>query len=279
MFSMVEFLREKRHGALSSQNRLFTRNHEQYCPVSSYFRAHDETNSVQFVAAGGLLLTIPIYSLKEETLMMTNRLPKGILLFSASVFLTSVATFAQSNPGTMQQPSMPNQQPTTAAGAYPTDTTAPNSHAIDDQEFVRKALQGGAAEVQLGQLAQQKSQSPDVKQFGQKMVQDHTQLGDQVIKRVAKQLGVKEPNGLSKKDKQLVASLEGLSGPEFDQEYIKAMVKDHKQDLKDFKNEAQMSQDPNVKKAAEEGTIVISQHLQIIEQIAQAHNVAIDGSK
>jgi putative membrane protein len=57
------------------------------------------------------------------------------------------------------------------------------------------------------------------------------------------------------------------------------MVKDHKQDLKDFKNEAQMSQDPNVKKAAEEGTIVISQHLQIIEQIAQAHNVAIDGSK
>jgi putative membrane protein len=56
-------------------------------------------------------------------------------------------------------------------------------------------------------------------------------------------------------------------------------VKDHKQDLKDFKNEAQMSQDPNVKKAAEEGTIVISQHLQIIEQIAQAHNVAIDGSK
>jgi putative membrane protein len=148
--------------------------------------------------------------------------------------------------------------------------------AIDDQDFVRKALQGAAAEVQLGQLAEQKSQSSDIKQFGQKMVQDHSQLGDQVMKPLAKQLGVKEPNGLSKKDKQLVASLEGLSGPQFDQEYIKAMVKDHKQDLKEFKDEAQMSQDPNVKKAAQVGSNVISQHLELIQQIAQTHNVPID---
>jgi putative membrane protein len=177
----------------------------------------------------------------------------------------------------MPQPSMPNQQPTTTAGASPLDSSAPNMQTIDDQEFVRKALEGGAAEVQLGQLAQQRSQSDDVKQFGQKMVQDHTQLGDQVIKPIAKQLGVTAPKGLSKKDKQLVASLEGLSGPQFDQEYIKAMVKDHRQDLKEFKSEAQMSQDPNVKKAAEEGTDVISRHLQMIEQIAQSHNLAVDG--
>jgi putative membrane protein len=97
------------------------------------------------------------------------------------------------------------------------------------------------------------------------------------MKPVAKQLGVKEPNGLSKKDKQLVASLEQLSGPQFDQEYIKAMVKDHKQDLKEFESEAKMTQDPNVKKAAEEGTTVISQHLQMIEQIAQSHSVAVAG--
>jgi putative membrane protein len=226
-----------------------------------------------------------MHSLKEETLMMTNRFSTGILLFSASVFLASVTTFAQSSPGAqgspgaVQQPTMPNQQPNAAAGTLPPDADALNPQAINDQEFVRKALEGGAAEVQLGQLAEQKSQSPDVKQFGQKMVQDHTQLGDQVMKPVAKQLGVKEPKELSKRDKQLVASLEGLSGPQFDQEYIKAMVKDHKQDLKDFKSEAQMAQDPNVKKAAQEGTTVISQHLQMIEQIAQSHSVAVEGNR
>lgn len=210
--------------------------------------------------------------------MISNRLSKGLLLFPALMLLTGLPTLAQNNPGTMPQPSMPNQQPTTTPGASPLDSgAAPNPQTMDDQEFVRKALEGGAAEVQLGQLAQQKSQSDDVKQFGQKMVQDHTQMGDQVIKPVAMRLGVKEPKGLSKKDKQLVASLEGLSGPQFDQEYIRAMVKDHKQDLKDFQSEAQMSQDPNLKKAAQEGTNVISQHLQMIEQIAQSHNVAVDG--
>lgn len=145
-----------------------------------------------------------------------------------------------------------------------------------DKESLRKALEGSTAEVQLGQLAQQKSQSEVVKQFGQKMVDDHTKLGDQ-IKPIAQQLGVKEPKGPSEKDNQLMAKLEALSGPQFDEAYIQAMVKDHKQDLKEFKNEAQSAQDPNVTQAAQQGAGVISQHLQLIEQIAQSHNVAVEG--
>jgi putative membrane protein len=96
-----------------------------------------------------------------------------------------------------------------------------------------------------------------------------------MMKPLAKQLGVSEPKGLSKQDKNLLATLEKLSGTEFDQTYIKAMVKDHQQDLKDFREEASMSQDPNVKKAAEQGQTVISEHLQMIEQIAQKHGVAM----
>ncbi|MGA2535662.1 MAG: DUF4142 domain-containing protein [Terracidiphilus sp.] len=208
--------------------------------------------------------------------MISNTLSRNILLITTSVFMTTATAFAQANPGSMPQPTTSSQLPSTNTGLPATDNSQLNMQAIDDQDFVRKALQGAAAEVQLGQLAEQKSQSSDIKQFGQKMVQDHSQLGDQVMKPLAKQLGVKEPNGLSKKDKQLVASLEGLSGPQFDQEYIKAMVKDHKQDLKEFNDEAQMSQDPNVKKAAQVGSNVISQHLELIQQIAQTHNVPID---
>jgi len=148
--------------------------------------------------------------------------------------------------------------------------------AMADQAFVKKALEGGVAEVQLGQLAQEKSQSNDVKQFGQKMVEDHTQLGDQ-IKPIAQQLGVKEPNGPSKKDKQLIAKLQGLSGTQFDEAYIQAMLKDHKQDLKEFKSEAQTAQNPNLRQAAQQGAGVVSQHLQMIQQIAQNHNVATEG--
>jgi putative membrane protein len=190
----------------------------------------------------------------------------------------AVAQVQPGQPGTpgQQQPNVPNQQPITPG----TGTTGPdslaNQQAIADQAFVRKALEGGAAEVQLGQLAQQKSQSNDVKQFGQKMVEDHTQLSEQ-MKPIAQQLGVKEPKGPSKKEKQLMAKLEGLSGPQFDEAYIQAMVKDHKDDLREFKDEAQTAQNQNVKQAAQQGAGVISQHLQMIQQIAQSHNVATDG--
>ena len=142
-----------------------------------------------------------------------------------------------------------------------------------------KALEGGAAEVQLGQLAQEKSQSNDVKQFAQKMVADHGQMADKWFKPVAKQLGVSEPKGPSKKDKKEIAKLQGLSGQDFDREYITMMVKDHQQDLKEFKEEAQLAQDPNVKQVAQQGSNIIAQHLQLIEQIAKSHNVAVEGKE
>ena len=144
--------------------------------------------------------------------------------------------------------------------------------------FVSKALAGDDAEVQLGQLAQQKSQSNDVKQFAQKMVSDHSQMNEKWFKPVAQQLGVSEPKGPSKKDKKEMQKLQGLSGTAFDTAYIKTMVKDHKKDLKDYKEEANAAQNPNVKQIAQQGSKVISQHLQLAEQLAKNHNVAVDGN-
>ena len=116
-----------------------------------------------------------------------------------------------------------------------------------------------------------------MKQFGQKMVSDHQQMGDKWFKPVAKQTGCQRAEGPSKKDKKLMEKLQGLSGPQFDTEYMQAMVKDHKEDLKEFQNEAQMAQDPNVKQIAQQGATIIQQHLQLVEQIAQAHNVPLEG--
>ncbi|HEY1896415.1 MAG TPA: DUF4142 domain-containing protein [Terracidiphilus sp.] len=211
--------------------------------------------------------------------MTAKRIARKIGIVSAPVLLAG-ALLAQ-NPGGGggggQQPSMPSpqqQQPSTmgAPGAAP--ATAQN---FGDQAFVTKAMEGGMAEVELGKLAADKSQSEDVKQFAQKMVNDHSQMGDKWFKPVAQQIGVSEPKGPSKKDKKLIEKLQGLSGQQFDTEYIQAMVKDHKEDLKEFQSESEAAQDPNVKQIATQGTKVISQHLQMIEQIAQNHNVAIDG--
>ena len=141
-----------------------------------------------------------------------------------------------------------------------------------DKAFVTKALQGGLTEVQLGQLTLQKSENPQVKEFAQKMIDDHTRLGDQ-MKPIAKQLGVSVPDQPSKKDRQLIAKMQSLSGPVYDQAYVKDMVKDHKQDLSEFQAEASNGQDPTVKDAANQGSKVISQHLQMAQQLAKDQNV------
>jgi putative membrane protein len=213
--------------------------------------------------------------------MISKRNLRMVWLCSAPVLL-SAAMLAQTSPSGGQQPNMPSQQqqPNPSA-AYPgaNPGTSETGQNYGDQAFVTKALQGGEAEVELGKLAQEKSQSEDVKQFAQKMVSEHSQMGDKWFKPVARQIGVSEPKGPSKKDKKLIEKLQGLSGSQFDTEYIQAMVKDHREDLKDFHDEAQIAQDPNVKQIAEQGQKIISQHLQLIEQIAQAHNVLIEGKE
>ena len=203
-------------------------------------------------------------------------------MFSATALLAGTTALAQMQPGSGagQQQSMPTQAP----GQQPTPgngmgTVGMNNAASPtDQAFVQTVMESDAAEVQLGQLAQQKSQSEDVKQFGQKMVENRTRLNDQ-LKPIADKLDIREPKEPSKKERQLIAKMETLSGPQFDEEYIKAVVKDQRQDVKEFKSASESAQDPNLQQAAKQDTSVIAQHLQAIEQLAQTHNVAVDDKK
>jgi putative membrane protein len=145
-----------------------------------------------------------------------------------------------------------------------------------DRMFVTKAMQGSMAEVQLGQLTLQKSNNQQVKEFAQRMIDDHTKLNEQ-MKPVAQQLGVAPPNQVSKNDRKTMAKLQALSGPAYDQAYIKDMVKDHKQDLNDFQMEASSGQDQTVKDAATQGSKVIAQHLQMAQQMAKDQSVPSSG--
>jgi putative membrane protein len=145
-----------------------------------------------------------------------------------------------------------------------------------DRMFVSKAMQGSMAEVQLAQLTLQKSSNDQVKQFAQRMIDDHTKLNEQ-MKPVAEQVGVTAPDQISKNDRKTIAKLQGLSGSAYDQAYIKDMVKDHKQDLSQFQTEASSGQDQTVKDAANQGSKVIAQHLQMAQQLAKDQNVPMSG--
>lgn len=137
-----------------------------------------------------------------------------------------------------------------------------------DATFALKAAQGGIAEVKLGQLALEKASSPDVKSFAQKMVDDHSKANEELKTAVAKDR-MTLPTTMDAKDQALYNKLRNLSGPAFDKAYMKAMVKDHEEDIKKFQNEASKGMNPDIKNFASTTLPTLQQHLQMAKSAEQ----------
>jgi putative membrane protein len=136
-----------------------------------------------------------------------------------------------------------------------------------DRQFIKKAAEGGLAEVEFGKLASEKAESSDVKQFGQRMVDDHTKANDQ-LKQVASEKGVTVPDKLSAKDAATKARLEKLSGKAFDRAYMRDMVTDHTKDVSEFRMESKNAKDPDVKNFASQTLPTLKDHLKEAKSIA-----------
>jgi putative membrane protein len=179
------------------------------------------------------------------------------------------------NPGMQsQQPSAPGsgQQGGTgsmAAGQDQAGAAGTMGGPGADKAFVKKALGGSMAEVEMGKLALQKSSNDQVKQFAQKMVDDHGKMIEQ-MKPAADAMGVKVPDQPPAGEMKKMEKMKSLSGDAFDQAYIKDMVADHKKDSKEFKQEAQMTKNPQLKDLVTQGSETIDGHLQMAQQLAQS---------
>jgi putative membrane protein len=148
-----------------------------------------------------------------------------------------------------------------------------------DQKFVEKAAEGGMAEVQLGQLAAQRAQSDEVKQFAQRMVTDHSTANDK-LKKVASQKGITLPANLDSSTQREYEKLEKLSGNKFDREYMSHMVADHKNDVKEFESEAKSAKDADIKTFASTTLPTLQEHLKMAQSTeAAAKNAAKTASR
>src|SRR5438270_14024032 len=94
------------------------------------------------------------------------------------------------------------------------------------QKFLKEAIEGNLAEVQMGQLAQQNGTSEGVRSFGQMLQQDHSAAA-QKSSAVATQMGVTPPTEPNKKQKAMHDKMAKLSGEKFDKAFASEMVKDH----------------------------------------------------
>lgn len=150
------------------------------------------------------------------------------------------------------------------------------SHA--DMKFVKAAAQGGIAEVKLGELATKNGASDGVKQFGQKMVDDHSKANDD-LKQVATNKGITLPSDMDAKSKATMAKLEKLHGAAFDAAYIKDMKMDHRKDIAEFRKEASNGKDADVKSFASRTLPVIEEHYKMVSSMGTTKHTKMSTTK
>jgi putative membrane protein len=138
-----------------------------------------------------------------------------------------------------------------------------------DEMFVTKAAQGGLAEVQMGQLAEQKGASPEVKQFGKMLADDHTQA-NQELQQIAQQTNIPLPSQSSSIQQGESRKLQSLSGAAFDKQFVATQLESHQKDIPVFKVEAESSTNPALKAFAQKTLPTLQKHLRRAEALSKA---------
>jgi putative membrane protein len=133
-----------------------------------------------------------------------------------------------------------------------------------DGSFVTKAVRGGLAEVEMGNLAKQRASNDKVKEFGQKMIDDHSKANDE-LRALATRKGLSVPGSVDSDTRATMKRLSGLHGAAFDRAYMKDMVDDHEKDVADFQRESQDGADDDMKAFAAKTLPILKQHLKMAQ--------------
>ena len=216
---------------------------------------------------------------------MKRKLLSGLLFAGTILFLQPAnLAFAQgaggaSPGGGAQGPaSTPPTLPSQTGGVNGAGQNAPQPEKVNDKKFLKDAALGGMSEVELGKVAAQKATNPDVKQFAQKMVDDHTKANEQ-LKQVASKASIEVPDSLDSKHQSRIDKLSKLSGEAFDKAYVKDQLKDHENDVKDFQAEAQNGTNPEVKTFASNTLPTLQEHLELVKNLNKSEKSMAKNTK
>lgn len=128
--------------------------------------------------------------------------------------------------------------------------------------FYTQAAESGMAEVMLGNLALQKTQNEQIRQFAQQMVTDHTNANNE-LKQLAESKNITLPSAVSSKQQSAYDKLNGMNGMDFDKAFMKQMVKDHENAVKLFRKQSEKGEDADAKAFATKTLPTLQMHLQM----------------
>ena len=203
---------------------------------------------------------------------MSKNTFSGTLLFLGACALLALTVFAGTSGASVTQ----NSNSGGTGGGNTNETGGQNSnsggmghgsgHMAADHRFAMEAAMGGMMEVELGKVAASKGASDEVRQFGQRMVDDHSKANSELM-QIASGKGMTLPTAPDPKHQAEMRKLSALYGEKFDKEYVKMMLKDHKKDVAAFEKEAGGGMDAELKAFASSTLPTLREHLQMIQRI------------
>lgn len=131
----------------------------------------------------------------------------------------------------------------------------------NDIEFLTKAAACGHAEVKYSELAKDQAESEKVKEFAQRMIEDHKKANNQ-LSEYARGLKTAVVAGLEKDKQDIYDRLSRLKGAEFDRAYMQQMIEDHEKAIQLFETQAKVGQHEGLKTFASETTPKLKKHLE-----------------
>jgi putative membrane protein len=192
--------------------------------------------------------------------MTARYITRGFLI--AGTLALSTGAWAQSAPTSPSQPKSTEQRSTLASA---------------DKDFLENAAQGGHTEVEGSKMAQTKSSNADVKQFADKMVQDHTKANQELVALASKK-GYTPPDEPSLIQRTKLKALSVLDGHSFDKMYASQIgVSAHEDTVQLFQKEAADGKDADVKAWAAQTLPTLQQHLEMAKALQQ--QVDAEGAK
>jgi putative membrane protein len=152
---------------------------------------------------------------------------------------------------------------------------SPAAWADSPRQFLGAALQGANSEIMLGNLAAERARSPAVREFGQTLVSDHQQARRDVVD-MGRRFGIWPNRRVSDEARDERDRLEGLRGREFDREFVRFMIDDHRKDISEFRDEAREGHGP-VSDLARNQIPVMRNHLRMAVALERSDGRSSEG--
>jgi putative membrane protein len=142
-----------------------------------------------------------------------------------------------------------------------------------DSSFIRQAVRGNYTEVALGRLAESRASNSEVKEFAERMVEDHNSMNKEWIE-LAQDNDMKVTVDFGESGRQAIDRLEKLSGTAFDQAYMSEMLREHEQELAAFQQMASSAGSSEIRQLASSGASTIRQHHTLAQQVGSRVGVS-----